>query len=189
MHESMQNCTKARKTARKHAILRKSMQNCTKARKTVQKHTKLCKSTQNCANARKTTQNQAQACGSIKVFKCLVRPFQIFWLAVQKSVARFEGGGGGCVFKSDSTDSLLLSKIDEEKRSRGLLNRPSKWDMTSEHSNNSLAQITRKYWFWKSNWPNQTPTQEVEHSTDLLAWLYRKWIVTEKKSARICEFN
>jgi hypothetical protein len=35
----------------------------------------------------------------------------IFWFAVQKSVARFEGGEGVCVCKSHSMDSLLLSKI------------------------------------------------------------------------------
>ncbi len=33
-----------------------------------------------------------------------------FLLAVQKSVARFEGGGGGGMHKSHSMDSLLLSK-------------------------------------------------------------------------------
>jgi hypothetical protein len=43
----------------------------------------------------------------------LRQSFQFFLLAVQKSVARFEGGGeggGGGVRKSHSMDSLLLSK-------------------------------------------------------------------------------
>ncbi len=104
-HKNMQKQAKVCKSKRSWAKACKrecSTRNCVKARETAQKHVKL----------RKSTRKHAKARGSIKVFKCLVRPFQIFWLAVQKSVARFEGvsGGGVCVCKSNSMDSLLLSK-------------------------------------------------------------------------------
>jgi hypothetical protein len=58
---------------------------------------KACETAQKHAKARKTSQNSAKIRKSIKVFKCLVLPFQFFWFAVQKSVAHFERGEGVCV--------------------------------------------------------------------------------------------
>jgi hypothetical protein len=57
---------------------------------------------------RGSTRKHAEACGSIKVFKCLVRPFHIFGSQYKSLLHFLRGGEGGC--KSYSMDSLLLSK-------------------------------------------------------------------------------
>jgi hypothetical protein len=70
------------------------------------------------AEEHKSTQKHKESRGSKEVFKylnwttfqMLKMTFSIFWLAVQKSVAHFEGWGRVCVCRSHSMDSFLLSK-------------------------------------------------------------------------------
>ncbi len=69
---------------------------------------KACKTAQKHAKPRKTSQNSAKIRKSIKVFKCLVLPFQFFLFAVQKSVAQLTVVKNIAKFKVTSSIPLVL---------------------------------------------------------------------------------